>query len=124
MPQNFSTTIEKEKMEQCEWCHSPTKQKLTTVQIIKWKDELTHGIRKVCPDCKRILKGEIHVFKFDEHSNKYLMLVGKIRYIQRQIRERRYGDLQRIVEDLSQAISDIEKAEREYINIITRRPRK
>ena len=108
-------------MNQCEWCLSPTREKLTTIQIIKWKDELTKGIRKVCPDCKNHLKGEYRVLKFDEHSNKYLMLVGKVRYIQKCMRQRLYGDLGRIIEDLSKAISDIEKAEKEYIDLTTKR---
>lgn len=109
------------KMGYCEWCYREA-DKLTTVQIIKWKGELTKGIRRVCNECKASLKGEIYVLKFDEHSNKYLMLVGKVRYIQKCIRQRLYGDLDRISEDLSKAISDIEKAEKEYIDLITRRP--
>ena len=54
-------------------------------------------------------------------GSKYLMLVGKIRYIQRLIKDRRYGDLDSINADLSKAISDIEKSENEYINEITRK---
>jgi hypothetical protein len=104
----------------CEWCLLLTNEKdLTLVQIIKWKDEITKGVRFICPTCKEHLKGEYHVPKFNEKSNKYLMLVGKVRYIQKCIRQRLYGDLDRISEDLSKAISDIEKAEKEYIDLLT-----
>jgi hypothetical protein len=105
-------------MVRCEWCNREADE-VTTIQIIKWKDELTHGIRRVCKECKIALKGEYRVIKFADNMNKYLLLVGKIRYIQKCIRERLYGDLDRISEDLSKAINDVDAMEREYINLIT-----
>jgi len=50
--------------EECRWClRLVPKQELKTVRIIKWKDELTHGIRRICRDCRKSLKGEIEIIR-------------------------------------------------------------
>lgn len=60
----FKDSEKQKEFEQCRWClREVPKKTVKTVRIIKWKDELTHGIRRVCRDCRRDLRGEIELVK-------------------------------------------------------------
>lgn len=44
-------------MNKCQWCLG-MKEDCKRIQIIKWKNEATKGIRSVCKNCRKYLKGE------------------------------------------------------------------
>ena len=56
-----------DEMEQCRWClRLVPKGDLKTVRIIKWKDETTRGIRRICSDCRWAIKGEYELVENNE----------------------------------------------------------
>lgn len=54
--------IETPILRQCNYC-GRMKRDVKKVQFLKWKDELTKGMRYVCKDCRRYLGNEVRVVK-------------------------------------------------------------
>lgn len=46
----------------CEWCYRMQKD-CKIVQVLKWKDEESKGLRNICPECRKLLGNEIRVTK-------------------------------------------------------------
>jgi len=46
----------------CQWCYR-MKKNCKIVQVIKWKSEKSEGLRNMCPECRKLLKGEIIIIK-------------------------------------------------------------
>lgn len=49
----------------CEWCYQ-MKKGCKIVQVLKWKNEESRGLRDMCPSCRRLIRHEIRVTKLVE----------------------------------------------------------
>jgi hypothetical protein len=84
----------------CEWCFRMVKG-CKIVQILKWKDEISRGLRNMCPECREPLRRakEIRVTKMADRKRsadeicKELQKTGSLPLLTRSIRYDNEGNL-------------------------------